>query len=135
MMRLYELNAGVEGMILEKAYVEALNMDDARRKAYQIGLVHPDKGYNMLAVKYFGKIQQRNMSGMTQQQSEIWYHVIYADKSGIKHNDVYYIYRPNCNMRENPTAELARWMSKNMGNIHAIYDNYMENSAGMRVEW
>ena len=134
-MRLYQLNAGVEGMILEHAYVEALNAEDARRKAYQIGLIHPEKGYNMLAVKYFGTVKKRNMSGITQQPNELWYHVIYVDKAGVKHNDVYFIHRPDCNMRENPTAELARWMVENKENIHLILDNYMEDSAGMRVIW
>lgn len=134
-MKLYELNAGTEGIVLERAFVEALNIDDARRKAYQIGLIHPDKGYTMLKARYFGKIQQSNMVGVEQGEDEIWYHVVYCDKSGKKHNDVYYIYRPGCNMRENPVSELGRWLTKSMDNVHAVYDHYMENSAGQRVEW
>lgn len=137
-LRLYQLMAGTEGIILEQCMVEAENIDAARSMAHKIGLLHPAKGYDTLQVKYFGRIKHRDgNSGITPEPGELFYHVIYVDSKGEKHHDVFYIYRPGCNMRENPYAQFARWfLPKNQaGERVVLYDLYMEDHQGKRVDW
>jgi len=92
-----------------------------------------------LATRFDNALKDRkgecSTPGMKQQPGEIWYHVVYADKSGEQHNEVYFFYRPQCNFREEPVHELGRWLTRNIDKVSGILDYYMEDHAGNRVEW
>lgn len=74
---------------------------------------------------------------MKQPANEIWYHVVYNDNNGKEHNDVYYIYRPGCTLRNEPTHELGRWLAERIarGEKVQVTDFYMEDSERNIVEW